>query len=316
MAAIDVVTTSAGAPFAARRTRRVLPRFRPAPWLYLLPALATFVVWVFEPLAHAAWLSLFEWNMLPTAPMHWVGAKNYQNILALPKLWQALRNTGFYIFGLLPLSVLIPLAIALWTHDLPARARNIYRALIFVPMIIAPVVAGAVWRWLLDPGHGVLNLGLQAIGSPPVGFLSDPNWAIWTITFITGWKLTGFSTLILSAANANLDPSLVEAARMDGATPWQVVRHIRLPMLSSSVLFLVMMTILLGAQWSFSYINLLTQGGPLGSTTNIYYLLWDFGFSTLSVGWSSAAAMLLFAGFAVLAFVMFRLIDRYSFYEH
>ncbi|MDR3476276.1 MAG: sugar ABC transporter permease [Devosia sp.] len=314
MAAIEV--TAPAEAVSARAARPPLARLRPLRWFYLLPALATFVVWVYEPLAHAAWLSFHEWNMLPGAPIHWVGAKNYQNILALPKLWQALRNTGFYIVGLLPLSVLIPLAIALWTHDLPARARNIYRALIFVPMIVAPVVAGAVWRWLLDPGHGVVNLGLQALGSPAVGFLSDPNWAIWTITFITGWKLTGFSTLILSAANANLDPSLLEAARMDGATPWQIVRHVRLPLLSSTVLFLVMMTILLGAQWSFSYINLLTQGGPLGSTNNIYYLLWDFGFSTLSVGWSSAAAMLLFIGFAVLAFIMFRLIDRYSFYEH
>jgi multiple sugar transport system permease protein len=76
------------------------------------------------------------------------------------------------------------------------------------------------------------------------------------------------------------------------------------------------MTILLGAQWSFSYVNLLTQGGPLGATTNIYYLLWDFGFSSLSVGWSSAAAMLLFAGFAVLAFILFKLVDRYSFYDN
>ena len=107
MAAIDVAVRPTSLALAT--TRRRLPRLQVAPWLYHLPALATFVIWVYEPLAHAAWLSFFEWNMLPTAPIHWVGGKNYQNILALPKLWQALRNTGFYILGLLPLSVGVPL---------------------------------------------------------------------------------------------------------------------------------------------------------------------------------------------------------------
>jgi len=302
----------------ARQTRRRIAsgRFNVTPWLYLFPALATFVVWIYEPLARAFFLSFFEWNMLPTAPLRYVGVHNYTNLFQLPKLWQSLRNSAVYILGLLPIAVLLPLAIAIITHDLPARWRNLYRAMIFVPMIIAPVVAAAVWRWLLDPGHGILNLGLQGLGSKPVGFLTDPNIAIWTIIFITGWKLVGFSTLILSAANANINPSLIEAARMDGASRWEIVRDVRLPLLSATLLFLVMLTILLGAQWTFSYINILTQGGPMGSTNNIYYILWDFGFSSLSVGWSAAAAVLLFVLFGILAAALLWLMDRYSFYDN
>jgi len=155
-------------------------------------------------------------------------------------------------------------------------------------MIMAPVVAAAIWRWLIDPGHGIL----------------------------TGWKLIGFSTLIIWAANANINPSLIEAARMDGASKWEIVRDIRLPLLRSTILFLTLITILLGAQWSLSYIHVLTGGGPLGATTNIFYILWDFGFSTLSVGWSSAATVILFLGFGVLAFVLFRRMDRYSFHDN
>lgn len=286
------------------------------PWLYILPALLAFTIWIYEPLIRAFWLSFHEWNMLPFSPQKWVGTQNYTNIFSLPQLWQSLRNTLVYVFGLLPMSVFIPLGIAIYTHDLKGRWRNFYRALIFVPMIIAPVVAAAVWRWLLDPQHGLINLGLQALGLQPIGFLTDPNIAIWTIIMITGWKLIGFSTLILSAANANINPSLIEAARMDGSNAWEIVRDIRLPLLSSTLLFLVMMTILLGAQWSFTYINVLTSGGPLGSTTNIYYLLWDFGFSSMSVGWSSAAAVILFIGFSIVAFVLFRMIERYSFYDN
>jgi len=302
--------------FPAPVQRRRIAQSRWTPWLYLSPALITLVVWIYWPLVDAVRLSFYQWNMLPTSPQLFVGWENYQRIFALPKFWQALRNTGIYIVGLMPLAVLIPLAIAIYTHDLPERSRNIYRAIIFVPMIIAPVVAAAVWRWLLDPGHGLANAMLKGMGLDPVKFLGDPNVAIWTVIFITGWKLMGFSTLILAAANANINPSLIEAARMDGASKWEVIRDVRLPLLSSSVLFLVVMTILLGAQWSFTYINVLTGGGPLGSTSNIYYLLWDFGFSTMSVGWGSASAVILFIGFGAVAFVLFRLIDRYSFHDN
>ncbi|MHA6298002.1 carbohydrate ABC transporter permease [Devosia sp. CAU 1758] len=298
----------------AVRRRITQPRW--SPWLYMAPAILTLVVWIYWPLVDAFRLSFFQWNMLPTSPQTFVGWDNYQRIFALPKFWQALRNTGVYVLGLLPLAVLIPLALAIYTHDLSPRWRNIYRAIIFVPMIIAPVVAAAVWRWLLDPNYGMVNMLIEWFGAQPIKFLGDPRVAIWTIIAITGWKLIGFSTLILSAANANINPALVEAARMDGASKWEIIRDIRLPLLSSTVLFLVMMTILLGAQWSFGYINVLTGGGPLGATTNIYYLLWDFGFSTMSVGWGSAAAVILFFGFGVLAFVLFRLIDRYSFHDN
>jgi multiple sugar transport system permease protein len=287
-----------------------------APWLYLAPAAITLIIWIYWPLIDAFRLSFYEWNMLPTSPMRFVGWQNYANIFALPKFWQALSNTLVYVLGLLPMAVLIPLGIAIYTHDLPARSRNVYRAIIFVPMIIAPVVAAAVWRWLLDPGHGMVNEAISLLGYRPVRFLQDPKVAIWTIIVLTGWKLIGFSTLIISAANANINPSLIEAARMDGASRWQIIRDIRLPLLRSTILFLTLMTILLGAQWSFSYIHVLTGGGPLGATTNIFYILWDFGFSTMSVGWSSAAAVILFLGFGALAFVLFRLIDRYSFHDN
>lgn len=307
--------TSTFTPSAAPRlARRGIARL--APWLFLLPAALTFVVWVYWPLLDAFRLSFYEWNMLPRSEPRFVGMENYANIFELPKFSQALKNTVIYIVGLLPIAVLIPLAIAIYTQDLPERSRNIYRAIIFVPMIIAPVVAAAVWRWLLDPSYGLVNNWLGALGFEPVRFLFDADTAIWTIIFITGWKLIGFSTLILSAANANINPSLIEAARMDGASNWQIIRDIRLPLLSSTILFLTMITILLGAQWSFAYIVVLTQGGPLGSTTNIFHILWDFGFSSLSVGWSSAAAIILVLGFGALAFVLLRLVDRYSFHDN
>jgi ABC-type spermidine/putrescine transport system permease subunit I len=208
---------SISTPLAKPRKKRRLgadDRYQIAPWLYLAPAMAALAIWVYWPLIDAFRLSLFQWNMLPNTEPQFVGWTNFANIFSLPKFWQAVRNTGIYVVGLLPLAVIIPLALAIYTHDLPSRARNIYRAIIFVPMIIAPVVAAAVWRWLLDPGHGMVNQAITGLGGEPVRFLADPSIAIWTIIVLTGWKLIGFSTLILSAANANINPSLVEAARM------------------------------------------------------------------------------------------------------
>lgn len=306
----------ANAAIVLAAPRRRSWRVDPAPWLYLAPAIATLVIWVYAPLIEATFLSFYEWNLLPTSPMTFVGWQNYQRLFDLPEMHQAVVNTAIYIAGLIPIAVMLPVGIAIFTHDLKGPMRNVYRALIFVPMIIAPVVAAAVWRWLLDANYGILNQVLQMLGSPPVQFLNDPDFAIWTIIWITGWKLIGFSTLIVSAALTNINPALVEAARMDGASNWQINRDVRLPLLSPVILFLTMLTILLGAQWSFTYINVLTQGGPLNSSTNIYYLLWQFGFGTLAVGWASAAGMILVVGFGILAGLLLWLIDRVAVHDN
>ncbi|WP_210484490.1 carbohydrate ABC transporter permease [Microvirga antarctica] len=286
------------------------------PWIYLAPALLTLIVWVYAPLLEAFQLSFYRWNMLPSSPKRFVGLDNYIDLLTLPEMHIALGNTAIYILGLFPMSVLLPLAIAIFTQNLAGRARTVYRTLIFVPMIIAPVVAAIIWRWVLNEDHGLLNEALSGLGLTRIGFLIDPDYALGTLIWITGWKLIGFSTLLFSAANGSINPSYVEAARMDGATPWQITRDIRIPLLSPTILLLSMMTILFGAQWSFTYINVLTGGGPLKSTTNIFYLLWDYGFGSHSVGWSSAAGMIAFAGFTIIALACLRLMKRHTVYDN
>jgi multiple sugar transport system permease protein len=287
-----------------------------APWLYLAPALLTLFVWTYAPLGYASWLSFHEWNMLPFSPRTYVGTANYERLVELPEMAQAVRNTFVYLFGLLPLTVGIPIAAAILTHELRGAWRNVYRALIFVPLIIAPVVAAAVWRWMLDSKYGIVNVVLQWFGLQPIAFLSDPDITIWTIIWITGWKLIGFSTLIVSANLANINAALIEAARMDGAREWNITRFIRLPLLSPTIFLLILLTILLGSQWSFTYILVLTGGGPLGTSNNIYYLLWQFGFGSLAAGWASAAGLLLFAGFGVVAVTLIWLMNRMSFHDN
>jgi len=281
-----------------------------------LPAALTVGVWIYVPLVRTFELSFFEWNLLPTSPKTYVGFGNYRRLLELPELGRALFNTLIYTLGVFPLAVLLPLGVALLTDNIRGRSRDLYRALIFIPMIMAPVVVSVLWRWILAPSQGILNVALgNFLDVGRISFLGDPRYAIWTIIFITGWKLLGFSTLIFSAGISNVNHEYIEAAKLDGASSWSTVRFIILPLLSPTLLFMTMLSVLFASQWTFAYINVLTQGGPLQATTNIYYLLWQFGFGSFAVGWSSAAAVILFLGLGVLAFIFLRLMRRFSFYD-
>jgi multiple sugar transport system permease protein len=306
-----------GAVIHAAGTARALPRprVRRAPgWLipslFLAPALLSLSLWVYGPLLAAFRLSFHEWNLLPTAPMEFVGLENYERLLDLPELRRAASNTLVYTVGLLPLTVGLPLLAALMTRELRGMSGALYRALIFVPMVIAPVVVAVIWRWLLAPEYGAVNAMLAALGLGKLRFLQDPQLAIWSIIFITGWKLIGFSTLLFAAALTQVDRSLVEAARLDGASEGQIARRVLIPLVAPAIAFLVMLTLLHGAQWSFVAINVLTQGGPRQATTNLYYLMWEYGFSTFAVGWSTAAGMMLFAVFSVVAALCLRMMHR------
>jgi len=278
----------------------------------LAPAFVLLGVWTYAPLLEALWLSFHEWNLLPTMPPAYVGLDNYARLLELRELHRAAWNTVIYTLGLLPLTVALPLVVALLAGGVGGWLGDLYRALIFVPMVIAPIVVAIVWRWLLNPSHGVVNALITGLGFPPVAFLQDPSIAIWSIIFITGWKLIGFSAIIFSAAIADVDRGLMEAARLDGASEFQIARHVIVPLIRPALLLVTMLTLLHGAQWSFVYINVLTQGGPLLATTNLYYLLWDYGFGNFAIGWATAAGMLLLAVYAVVAAACLYVMRRHA----
>jgi multiple sugar transport system permease protein len=285
------------------------------PYLYVAPALAGVVMWIYWPIVRTARLSTVQWNMLPTKPKIPVGLDNYRDVLQLPEMRTALWNTLKYTVGLVPFSVILPLAIALLIGDVTGRLRGVYRGFVFLPVLMAPVVVAVVWRWILHPTQGLLNTWLKTFGIHGPDYLNDKKYALWTIVGITGWKLMGFSVLIFSAGIANLNTDCVSAAEVDGAGRLQIIRRIILPLLSPTIMFMLLLTMLLSAQWTFPLINVLTGGGPIGSTTNVYVLLYEFGFRNFNVGFSSAAAMLFFVLFGSIALVATKAIDRYSFYD-
>ncbi|WUI93436.1 sugar ABC transporter permease [Nocardia puris] len=281
------------------------------PYLYLLPALAFLVVWTYRPLVQAVELSMYSWNLLPTSPAEPVGTANYRRLLELPSFRDSLVRTAVLIGGLLPFTVLLPLALALLGRRVGARARTVYQALIFTPFLVAPVAAAAVWRWLLHPGGGAVD---RLLGSGR-NWVYDATTAHPVIIAITGWQLLGFATLVVAAGLAGINPDYDEAARVDGASSGQIRRWITLPLLTPTLLFLVLTTVLLTPTLTFPLIDAMTQGGPAQATTNVYYLLWDYAFHSFDAGLGAAAGVLLFGGFAVIAGVLVRLSEKVSFHD-
>ena len=286
-----------------------------APYLYLLPALAGLVIWVYSPLVQTFQLSFYDWNLVPTSPARPAGWSNYAEALSLPQLGTATANTVLSLLGLLPFTIVIPVLVVLLSQRVRGRARAFYRTAIFAPYLSAPVVTAIIWRWLLDPGGGLVNQLLGVVGVGPVSFLRDPRWALVSLVVIVGWQLLGFAVLVVSAGVSGISDDYAAAARTDGATERQITRRITLPLLSPTLLFMATLTILAAAQLMFPMIQTLTQGGPGDSTTNLYSLLYDTAFGSFDVGLASAASVLFFLGFGLVAWGAVWLMDRWSFHD-
>jgi multiple sugar transport system permease protein len=297
----------AARPSVARALARVL-----RPYLYLLPALGCVGFWVYKPLVQAVKLSFYSWDLLPSQPQTWVGLGNYSQLLRSGQLGSSLWLTLVFIAAMVPFTIAVPTAVGLLTRGMRGRLAAVYRAAVFLPLLVPPVAGAVIWEWLLDPRHGVVN---QVTGSS-VNWLNSPGPAQVTIIMITGWHVLGFAVLIVRAGLANINDDYTDAAALDGASRSQVTRWVLLPLLSPTLAFLGLMTVLLSAQWSFPVIDTLTQGGPSGATTNIYYFLWKTAFQDFDAGTSAAAGVLFFLGFCAVAAALVWIADRFSFHDN
>jgi len=314
----EVVPLHETEPRGAERPAAPPLKRRPpvAPYLYVLPAVALLIVWTYAPLAQTFELSFTEWNMLPAQPKTPVGLENYVTVLTLPELHQALLNTVLYIGAFLVLSVALPVVFALISRRVGGKAKTIYQALIFVPFLVTPVATSAIWRWLFASEGGTIPAIARAAGIEMGDVFRNPDSSMLAVIVIVGWQMLGFGVLVVSAGLAGISPDYAHAAGVDGATGRQITWRITLPLLSPSLVFLSLMTILLSAQWTFPIIDLVTQGGPSGSSTNIYYLLYQFGFRNFDAGMSSAAGVLFFIGFGLIALLFVELSERLSFHDN
>ncbi|HWK73815.1 MAG TPA: sugar ABC transporter permease, partial [Povalibacter sp.] len=182
---------------------------------------------------------------------------------------------------------------ALLVNSKLARWRSLFRTVYFAPVVTTLVAVAVVWRYIFHTRYGFLNYALGLVGIDPIDWMGDPHWAMPAIVILAVWKNFGYNMIILLAALQNIPEDLYEAARIDGASSWQLFRHVTLPGLAP-VLLLVSILTMTGYFQLFAEPYVMTEGGPLQSTLSVLYFMFEEGFKWWSLGRASAVAFLLF----------------------
>lgn len=283
-----------------------------AAWLFVAPALLVLGVFFLLPVIAALGLSLTDYDLYALADLHnlrFVALHNYWALLQRPLFWSALGHTLYFVAVGVPLSMLASLAAALLLHSPLARARAFFRTALFAPVVTTVVAVAVIWRYLFNTKYGLANFALGHLGVHPVDWLGDPHWAMPTIILFAVWKNFGYNMIIFLAGLQAIAPELYEAARIDGASPWRQFRHITVPMLRPTLLMVGILTVS-GYFQLFAEPYVMTEGGPLQSTTSVLYLMYDEGFKWWNLGSASAVAFLLFLIMFAVTAAMLRLARR------
>ena len=275
--------------------------------LFLLPALAVLIAAQLYPLGWSAWVSLQDWSLARSPqPRGYVGLANYAKAFADPVMMGALRTTLLFALGTTALQMGVGFGLALLTVG-EARSLRVVRTLLILPMVIAPIAVGTMWRMLLSARVGTVNRLLAAIGIAGPDWLGDPALAVLSLVFIDAWEWIPFVTVIYVAALTSLPSEPLLAAEVDGATRWQLFRYVVWPMLLPMTL-LVTMFRFIDALLTLDVVFTTTYGGPGFATHTLSFWIYQQGLRYFNVSYAAAASwLLLFACMAVAAvFLLWR----------
>jgi sn-glycerol 3-phosphate transport system permease protein len=283
-------------------------------YLYLLPTLFFLGLFVFWPVVSSFTLSLNR--VAPFGGQQiFVGFDNYARLLTDPQYWQTVWRTVLFTLGVVPVSLMLAVVLAVALSYPVRHLRALHRLLIFVPVVISTAVAGVLFKWLYHPVVGYLNYWLSLVGIEGPNWLASTQWALVAIIITTIWKELGFNVIIALAGVQNIDSTLYDAARVDGATAWQRFWHITIPLLSPTLFFLLIINVIHSFE-SFAQIHVLTEGGPgQATTTLVYSIYYDAFVGTPQRGIASAQAYLLALIVFVISLVQFRFLNRRVHYQ-
>jgi len=299
-----VTLTPAGAappaPSPARRRRR-WSRTSVFGLVFVLPAAVYIIVFQLIPVIYGLVLSFTTYSPLSRSGPEFTGVDNYTDLLGDAEFGNALLVTGRYVLQVLPITVVIALALALLVNR-PFKGVGLFRSALYVPHIVSLTAVSMVWLWMYSQ-TGLINEVFASIGLGPQSWLLDSDSALNAVSAMRIWKALGSNMVLLLAGLQSIPKDLYEAAQVDGAGRWSTFRYVTLPGLRPMLVYVVAMDIIYLAQ-GFAEIYVLTQGGPLASTTTVNYLIYTEAFQYNQMGSASAMAFVLFAlivGFSVLA---------------
>jgi multiple sugar transport system permease protein len=283
-----------------------------AAWWFIAPAMIVLGLFFLLPVIAALVLSLTDYDLYALSDVHnlrFVALSNYWQLLQRPLFWSALGHTFYFVIVGVPLSIAASLGAALLLNSPLAKFKPLFRTALFAPVVTTVVAVAVIWRYLFNTKYGLVNYALHGIGIAPVDWLGDPHWSMPTIILFAVWKNFGYNMIIFLAGLQAIPPDLYEAARIDGASVPSQFRHITLPMLGPTLLMVSILTVS-GYFQLFAEPYVMTEGGPLQSTTSVLYLMYEEGFKWWNLGSASAVAFLLFVIMFVVTAGMLRISRR------
>lgn len=278
--------------------------------IFIAPNFILFGIFTFWPFVYSFALSLTKWNMIGEA--RYIQFRNYERMWNDPVFWQVLKNTVLLAVGVVVIKLVLALALALLLNQKVA-GRGLYRAIIFSPTFTTSVAVAMVWSWIFDPFYGVLRVPLSWLGLASPEWLSDVNWSLPAIIIVTIWSGLGYDMVIFLAGLQGVPKVFYEAARVDGATGWQVFRSITFPLLSPTTFFLTI-TSIISAFKTFDIVSVMTSGGPLNSSNVLIHYIYQNAFQWFRMGYASALAVVFFIIILIITIIQFRISRRWVHY--
>ncbi len=284
-------------------------------WLWIIfflgPHLIGMSLFLILPIIASQVLSLAEWDLL--TPPKWVGLDNYTALFASPDFWSALGHTFLFIIGYLPVVLVLGLGLALLLNQ-KLRGLVLFRLAFFMPVVSAWVAVALLWKWLLNPRYGLVNYLIGLLGIQGPGWIFDPGWSIPSIILASVWKDLGFVMMLLLAGLQAIPLEYSEAARIDGANNLKLLWKITLPLLSPTLFFVIVISLINSFQ-VFDQVYVMTGGGPAGSSQVLVGEIVNNAFSYSRFGYASAMSWVLFALIFVVTLVQWALQKRFVHYQ-
>ena len=264
--------------------------------LFLAAPLLLIVLFFLAPVVAGFALSLTDFDLYAIGDPHnlrFVAFRNYRDLLASGIFWQAFGNTLYFALVGGPLTVIVSLAAALLVNARVTRWKAFFRTVYFAPVVTSLVAVAIVFKYLYHPRFGILNRALSFFGIGAIDWLGDPRLAMLSIILLAVWRGFGYTMIIFIAGLQNIPEELYEASRIDGAGVWRQFRHVTMPMLGPTFLFVGVVTAI-GQLQIFGEPYVMTRGGPLNSTVTIVMMMYEQGFRWWRMGYAAAVAFVLF----------------------
>jgi len=279
------------------------------PYVLIIPVIGYLLSLTVFPLIYSLVLSFHSFNLAnPTAGMRFVGIDNFIEILKDVHFWASIRNSFIYTVSSVAFSFFIGFGLAL-LFNREIRGKNILRTMVIIPMMLTPAVIGLFWRLLLNADFGPINYYLGLIGIPRQNWLGNPSLALPTVIFVDIWQWSSFVFLILFAGLQAIPLEPLEAAKVDGASPWQILRYITVPLLKPAILVVLLLRII-DAFREFDKIYVLTLGGPGFATETLSLYIYKKGFKWFDMGYASALSYIMLIIVVIISTLFIRVLSE------